>query len=184
MKTQDTGLTITENHNTLITCQLGNTEDIVYTNTYSETRTRDEFKPTMLSVTKPSKPCFLYKVINISGVKGATRCALFTFSYFKDFVNSVKQEPRQQLRQRVIAVKDLIKQLPKPNQDTMQILFRQLKRVIENGEKNRMTYQSVVIVFGPTLMKPEETGNIAVHTVYQSQIMELILLELSSIFGR
>ncbi|XP_017390892.1 rho GTPase-activating protein 12 isoform X7 [Cebus imitator] len=106
---------------------------------------------------------------------------LFTFNHFNDFVNAIKQEPRQ----RVPAVKDLIRQLPKPNQDTMQILFRHLRRVIENGEKNRMTYQSIAIVFGPTLLKPEkETGNIAVHTVYQNQIVELILLELSSIFGR
>ncbi|XP_013370895.1 PREDICTED: rho GTPase-activating protein 12 isoform X2 [Chinchilla lanigera] len=106
---------------------------------------------------------------------------LFTFNHFNDFVNAIKQEPRQ----RVAAVKELIRQLPKPNQDTMQILFRHLKRVIENGEKNRMTYQSIAIVFGPTLLKPEkETGNIAVHTVYQNQIVELILLELNSIFGR
>lgn len=106
---------------------------------------------------------------------------LFTFSHFNDFVNAIKQDPRQ----RVTAVKDLIRQLPKPNQDTMQILFRHLKRVIENGEKNRMTYQSIAIVFGPTLLKPErETGNIAVHTVYQNQIVELILLELSTVFGR
>ncbi|XP_045713842.1 rho GTPase-activating protein 12 isoform X2 [Phyllostomus hastatus] len=106
---------------------------------------------------------------------------LFTFIHFNDFVNAIKQEPRQ----RVTAVKDLIKQLPKPNQDTMQILFRHLKRVIENGEKNRMTCQSIAIVFGPTLLKPEkETGNIAVHTVYQNQIVELILLEINSIFGR
>lgn len=106
---------------------------------------------------------------------------LFTFNHFNDFVNAIKQDPRQ----RVTAVKDLIRQLPKPNQDTMQILFRHLKRVIENGEKNRMTYQSIAIVFGPTLLKPErETGNIAVHTVYQNQIVELILLELSTVFGR
>uniref|UniRef100_A0A803VY30 Rho GTPase activating protein 12 n=1 Tax=Ficedula albicollis TaxID=59894 RepID=A0A803VY30_FICAL len=106
---------------------------------------------------------------------------LFTYNHFNDFVNAIKQEPRQ----RVPAVKDLIKQLPKPNQDTMQVLFRHLKRVVENGEKNRMTYQSIAIVFGPTLLKPEkETGNIAVHTVYQNQIVELILLELNSIFGR
>ncbi|XP_074938605.1 rho GTPase-activating protein 12 isoform X3 [Phalacrocorax aristotelis] len=106
---------------------------------------------------------------------------LFTYNRFNDFVNAIKQEQRQ----RVHAVKDLIKQLPKPNQDTMQVLFRHLKRVVENGEKNRMTYQSVAIVFGPTLLKPEkETGNIAVHTVYQNQIVELILLELNSVFGR
>ncbi|MXQ97563.1 hypothetical protein E5288_WYG021453 [Bos mutus] len=66
----------------------------------------------------------------------------------------------------------------------MQILFRHLKRVIENGGKNRMTYQRIVIVFGPTLLKPEkETGNIVVHTIYQNQIIELILLEKNSVFG-
>ncbi|XP_034984747.1 rho GTPase-activating protein 12 isoform X3 [Zootoca vivipara] len=106
---------------------------------------------------------------------------LFTYTHFNDFVNAIKQEPRQ----RVHAVKELIKQLPKPNQDTMQVLFKHLKRIVENGEKNRMTYQSIAIVFGPTLLKPEkETCNIAVHTVYQNQIVELILLELNSIFGR
>lgn len=58
-------------------------------------------------------------------------------------------------------------------------------RVVEHGETNRMTTQSVAIVFGPTLLRPEtETGNIAVHMIYQNQIVELILLEYESIFGR
>ncbi|XP_053322516.1 rho GTPase-activating protein 12 isoform X11 [Spea bombifrons] len=106
---------------------------------------------------------------------------LFTYNYFNDFVDAIKQEPKL----RVQAVKDLIKQLPKPNQDTMQALFKHLKHVVETGGKNRMTYQSLAIVFGPTLLKPEkETGNIAIHTVYQNQIVELILLEYNTIFGR
>ncbi|XP_078519477.1 rho GTPase-activating protein 12 isoform X8 [Lissotriton helveticus] len=105
---------------------------------------------------------------------------LFTFNHFNDFVNAIKQDAKH----RVNAVKDLIKQLPKPNQDTMQVLFRHLKKVVETGEKNRMNYQSLAIVFGPTLLKPEqETGNIAIHTVYQNQIVELILLEFKTIFG-
>lgn len=58
-------------------------------------------------------------------------------------------------------------------------------RVVEHGEANRMTTQSIAIVFGPTLLRPEtETGNIAVHMVYQNQIVELILLEYDSVFGR
>ncbi|CAI9550691.1 unnamed protein product, partial [Staurois parvus] len=106
---------------------------------------------------------------------------LFTYNYFNDFVNAIKQEPKH----RVQAVRDLIKQLPKPNQDTMQALFKHLKHVVEIGDKNRMNFQSLAIVFGPTLLKPEkETGNIAIHTVYQSQIVELILMEHNSIFGR
>lgn len=64
-------------------------------------------------------------------------------------------------------------------------LSRVLHRVIDHGEENRMTNQSVAIVFGPTLLRPEtETWNMAVHMVYQNQIVELILLEYENIFGR
>lgn len=48
-----------------------------------------------------------------------------------------------------------------------------------------MTNQSVAIVFGPTLLRPEmETANMAVHMIYQNQIVELILIEYETIFGR
>lgn len=60
-----------------------------------------------------------------------------------------------------------------------------LSRVVECGEVNRMTTQSIAIVFGPTLLRPEkEIGNIAVHMVYQNQIVELILTEYETVFGR
>ncbi|KAG7487474.1 hypothetical protein MATL_G00023910 [Megalops atlanticus] len=107
---------------------------------------------------------------------------LFTYGSFQDFVNAIKCPD---YKQRVHSIKDLIKQLAKPNHDTMQVLFKHLRKVIDHGEVNRMTTQSVAIVFGPTLLRPEtETGNIAVHMVYQNQIVELILLEYENIFGR
>ncbi|XP_034416226.1 rho GTPase-activating protein 12b isoform X2 [Cyclopterus lumpus] len=107
---------------------------------------------------------------------------LFTYGSFDDFVDAIKCSD---YKQRVNSIKDLIKKLPKPNHDTMQGLFKHLRRVIDHAEANRMTTQSVAIVFGPTLLRPEtETGNIAVHMVYQNQIVELILLEYESIFGR
>ncbi|XP_034411392.1 rho GTPase-activating protein 12-like isoform X7 [Cyclopterus lumpus] len=107
---------------------------------------------------------------------------LFTYALFHDFVSGIKIPD---YKQRVQSIKDLIRQLPKPNHDTMQALFKHLRRVIEHGEENRMTTQSVAIVFGPTLLRPEtETWNIAVHMVYQNQIVELILLEYENIFGR
>ncbi|XP_062235308.1 rho GTPase-activating protein 12b isoform X5 [Platichthys flesus] len=107
---------------------------------------------------------------------------LFTYGSFEDFVEAIKCSD---YKQRVNSIKELIKNLPKPNHDTMQNLFEHLRRVIDHGEANRMTTPSVAIVFGPTLLRPEtETGNIAVHMVYQNQIVELILLEYESIFGR
>ncbi|XP_042188535.1 rho GTPase-activating protein 12b isoform X3 [Callorhinchus milii] len=107
---------------------------------------------------------------------------LFTYHLFNDFVNAIKNPD---YKQRVQDIKELIRQLPKPNHDTMQILFQHLGKIVANGELNRMTTQSVAIVFGPTLLKPEkETGNIAVHMVYQNQIVELILTEYETVFGR
>nr|XP_057937404.1 rho GTPase-activating protein 12-like isoform X6 [Doryrhamphus excisus] len=107
---------------------------------------------------------------------------LFTYNLFHDFVSSIKFPD---YKQRVHAIKELVRQLPEPNHDTMQALFKHLRKVIDHGEENRMTNQSVAIVFGPTLLRPEtETWNMAVHMVYQNQIVELILLEYENIFGR
>ncbi|XP_072296628.1 rho GTPase-activating protein 12-like isoform X1 [Eucyclogobius newberryi] len=107
---------------------------------------------------------------------------LFPFGLFHDFISAIKSPD---YRQRVQSIKDLIRQLPKPNHDTMQVLFKHLRKVVDHGDNNRMTIQSVAIVFGPTLLRPEtETWNMAVHMVYQNQIVELILLECDAIFGR
>ncbi|XP_063741561.1 rho GTPase-activating protein 12-like isoform X2 [Eleginops maclovinus] len=107
---------------------------------------------------------------------------LFTYAFFHDFVSAIKSPD---YKQRVQSIKDLVRQLPVCNHDTMQTLFKHLRKVIDHGEENRMTTQSVAIVFGPTLLRPEkETWNIAVHMVYQNQIVELILLEYENIFGR
>uniref|UniRef100_UPI0037E87017 rho GTPase-activating protein 12-like isoform X4 n=1 Tax=Semicossyphus pulcher TaxID=241346 RepID=UPI0037E87017 len=107
---------------------------------------------------------------------------LFTFPLFHDFVSSIKLS---EYKHRVQSIKELVRQLPKPNHDTMQALFKHLRKVIDHGEENRMTTQSVAIVFGPTLLRPEtETWNMAVHMIYQNQIVELILLEYENIFGR
>ncbi|XP_061835046.1 rho GTPase-activating protein 12-like isoform X3 [Nerophis lumbriciformis] len=107
---------------------------------------------------------------------------LFTYTLFHDFVSSIKLPD---YKQRVHAIKELVRQLPEPNHDTMQALFKHLRKVINHGEENRMTNQSIAIVFGPTLLRPEtETWNIAVHMVYQNQIVELILLEYEKIFGK
>ncbi|XP_073775428.1 rho GTPase-activating protein 12a isoform X9 [Danio rerio] len=107
---------------------------------------------------------------------------LFTYTFFSDFISAIKMPD---YKQKVQTVKDLMKKLPRPNHDTIQVLFKHLKKVIQHVDENRMTTQSVAIVFGPTLLRPEiETANMAVHMVYQNQIVELILMEYDTIFGR
>lgn len=56
-------------------------------------------------------------------------------------------------------------------------------RVIEHGDQNRMSVQSVAIVFGPTLLRPEtEETSMPMTMVFQSQVVELILQRCSDIF--
>ncbi|KAL1267857.1 hypothetical protein QQF64_033220, partial [Cirrhinus molitorella] len=106
---------------------------------------------------------------------------LFPFRFFDSFVEAIKiKEPTQKIQ----AFKKLIHQLPKPNHNTMKVLFHHLRRVLMNSQQNLMSTQGISIVFGPTLMWPEfESGNMEVNMVYQNQIVESILIECVEIFG-
>ncbi|XP_062872129.1 rho GTPase-activating protein 27 isoform X2 [Trichomycterus rosablanca] len=105
---------------------------------------------------------------------------LFTYSSFEKFIAAI-QIPDQS--QRVLYMRDLVRNLPMPNYNTMDVLFKHLRKVVEHTDSNRMTYQSMGIVFGPTLLRPErETGNMPVHMVCQNQIVELILSRFNEVF--
>ncbi|KAI3359470.1 hypothetical protein L3Q82_013773 [Scortum barcoo] len=107
---------------------------------------------------------------------------LFPFSCFDTFITAI-QVPDYSLR--VSYMKDLVRSLPLPNHDTMELLFRHLRKVIEHKESNRMSFQSVAIVFGPTLLRPQtESANMTVHMVFQSQIVELMLKEFQTVFSQ
>ncbi|GAA6087382.1 rho GTPase-activating protein 15 isoform X1 [Tachysurus ichikawai] len=57
-------------------------------------------------------------------------------------------------------------------------------RVMEHSDCNRMTMQNIGIVFGPTLMRPQnDCANMAINMVYQNQAVELLLSEYDQIFG-
>ncbi|XP_017309931.1 rho GTPase-activating protein 27 isoform X1 [Ictalurus punctatus] len=106
---------------------------------------------------------------------------LFPFSFFDKFIAAIRiSDPIQ----RVSYMQDLVRALPLPNHNTMEVLFRHLRKVVEHTDSNRMSFQSMAIVFGPTLLRPEvESGNMAVHMVFQNQIVELILNKYNEVFS-
>ncbi|XP_059708516.1 rho GTPase-activating protein 15 isoform X2 [Haemorhous mexicanus] len=106
---------------------------------------------------------------------------LFPYSLFEQFVEAIKIQDNAT---RIKCIRSLVKKLPRPNYDTMKILFEHLQKIAAKESVNLMSTQSLGIVFGPTLLRPEkETGNMAVHMLYQNQIVELMLSEYSKIFG-
>ncbi|XP_070981099.1 rho GTPase-activating protein 27-like isoform X1 [Oncorhynchus clarkii lewisi] len=105
---------------------------------------------------------------------------LFPFSHFSRFIQAIRTVD---YHHKVSYMRELVESLPRPNHDTMELLFSHLRKVIEYGEENRMTVQNVAIVFGPTLLRPEmESANITMHMVFQNQIVELILNQYEYIF--
>ncbi|XP_073800440.1 rho GTPase-activating protein 27 isoform X1 [Danio rerio] len=104
---------------------------------------------------------------------------LFPFSFFDKFIAAIQISDYSQ---KVSYIRDLVRNLPLPNHDTMEVLFRHLRKVIEHGEMNRMSVQSTAIVFGPTLLRPQEESNITMHMVFQNQIVELVLNEFNELF--
>ncbi|XP_075418111.1 rho GTPase-activating protein 27 isoform X2 [Tenrec ecaudatus] len=105
---------------------------------------------------------------------------LVPFSHFHQFIAAIKL---QDLTQRSRCVRDLVRSLPAPNHDTLRLLFQHLCRVIEHREQNRMSTQSMAIVFGPTLLRPEaEETSMPMSMVFQNQVVELILQQCSDIF--
>lgn len=106
---------------------------------------------------------------------------LFPFSSYDRFIAAIQLG---EYSQRVEYIKDLVQTLPMPNHSTMELLFRHLRRVVEHKDQNRMSVQSLAIVFGPTLLRPQTESNLTVHMVFQSQIVELVLTEFTAIFGK
>ncbi|XP_046690489.1 rho GTPase-activating protein 27 isoform X2 [Silurus meridionalis] len=106
---------------------------------------------------------------------------LFPYSFFEKFIAAIQVNDASL---RVSYMRDLVQALPLPNHNTMEVLFKHLRKVIDHSDSNRMSFQSMAIVFGPTLLRPEEeSGNMAIHMVFQNQIVELILSKFCEVFS-
>ncbi|XP_040281671.1 rho GTPase-activating protein 9 isoform X2 [Bufo bufo] len=103
------------------------------------------------------------------------------FCFFDEFIAAVQMTD---VDEKVQILKELIRNLPEPNHDTLNYIACHLNSVREHSEINRMTTQNIGIVFGPTLMRPEKEqfANIAANMAYQNQVVETFLTHYDEIF--
>ncbi|XP_078378440.1 rho GTPase-activating protein 12-like isoform X2 [Oculina patagonica] len=105
---------------------------------------------------------------------------LIPYDFFSGFVEAIKQSTR---KGKLTAMRSLAVQMPKVNGETLKVLLRHLRKLMDQSEANRMTAQNVAIVWGPNLMWPRyDSGDIAVNMVHQNQIIEFLLLEYDHVF--
>ncbi|NXM52481.1 RHG29 protein, partial [Illadopsis cleaveri] len=104
---------------------------------------------------------------------------------------SPKAKTRQslciELNRIIIKIKDLLKQLPVPNYNTLQYLIGHLHRVSEQCEENKMSASNLGIIFGPTLIRPRQTDatvslSSLVDYPYQARVVELLITYYEKIF--
>eukprot|EP00795_Rhopilema_esculentum_P014707 gene14707-5804_t len=102
---------------------------------------------------------------------------------FDDFIEGIKNPSIHERRRKF---KTLIDALPSYNYDTLKLLLQHLLKVTEFSSENKMEKHNCSIVFGPTLLRPEEEEsqlNIALNTVYQNQIVNFLLSEYAELFS-
>ncbi|XP_029888460.1 rho GTPase-activating protein 29 isoform X6 [Aquila chrysaetos chrysaetos] len=104
---------------------------------------------------------------------------------------SPKSKTRQsnciELNRIIIKMKDLLKQLPVPNYNTLQYLIGHLHRVTEQSDENKMSASNLGIIFGPTLIRPRQTDatvslSSLVDYPYQARVVELLITYYEKIF--
>ncbi|XP_059425423.1 rho GTPase-activating protein 45-like isoform X3 [Carassius carassius] len=84
-------------------------------------------------------------------------------------------------------LKNLLKELPRPNTTTLRYIARHLRRIAELEDDNKMSPSNLGIVFGPSLMRPRPSGatvslSSLVDYPYQARIVETLIVFYPAIF--
>lgn len=102
---------------------------------------------------------------------------------YSAFNKAIKASTLQNKKDKLSQFREIVKSLPTANHDTLKFLLRHLLKVTGYQEFNRMHIPNLAIVFGPTLMWPEqESLNMALDLMKQNLVIEAFLLDFDSIF--
>ncbi|XP_073992198.1 rho GTPase-activating protein 12-like isoform X2 [Rhodnius prolixus] len=102
---------------------------------------------------------------------------------YKQFTKAIKASTTTNKKERLNMFVDIVKSLPTANRDTLKFLLQHLLKVTKYQEHNRMHMANVAIVFGPTLMWPEqESQNMALDLIQQNMVIEALLIDYHLIF--
>ncbi|XP_049847229.1 rho GTPase-activating protein 15-like isoform X2 [Schistocerca gregaria] len=102
----------------------------------------------------------------------------------KMFSKALDASSKSQEEEKLKDFQDIVKSLPKPNRCTLKFLLQHLLRVTEYKADNQMSIHTLAIVFGPSLMWPEEESqNIAFDFMMQNVVIEFLLKAFHNIFG-
>uniref|UniRef100_A0A8D0B0V6 Rho GTPase-activating protein 10 n=1 Tax=Salvator merianae TaxID=96440 RepID=A0A8D0B0V6_SALMN len=105
---------------------------------------------------------------------------LMTYELHGEFIVPAKSGSPES---RVNAVHFLVHKLPEKNKEMLDILVKHLANVSKHAKKNLMTVANLGVVFGPTLMRPqEETVAALMDLKFQNIVVEILIENHDKIF--
>ncbi|XP_060634849.2 rho GTPase-activating protein 10 [Anolis sagrei] len=105
---------------------------------------------------------------------------LMTYDLHRDFISPAKSGSPES---RVNAIHFLVHKLPEKNKEMLDILVKHLANVSDHAKKNLMTVANLGVVFGPTLMRPqEETVAALMDLKFQNIVVEILIENHDKIF--
>ncbi|XP_052546177.1 rho GTPase-activating protein 10 isoform X1 [Tympanuchus pallidicinctus] len=105
---------------------------------------------------------------------------LMTYELHGEFIIPAKSGSPES---RVNAVHFLVHKLPEKNKEMLDILVKHLANVSKHAKKNLMTVANLGVVFGPTLMRPQEETVAAIMDLkFQNIVVEILIENHEKIF--
>lgn len=105
---------------------------------------------------------------------------LMTYELHRDFIVPAKSGSPES---RVNAIHFLVHKLPERNKEMLDILVKHLTNVSSHSKQNLMTVANLGVVFGPTLMRPQEETVAAIMDLkFQNIVVEILIENHEKIF--
>ncbi|KAL1023743.1 hypothetical protein UPYG_G00045460 [Umbra pygmaea] len=106
---------------------------------------------------------------------------LMTYGLYKDFIAPAKGGSPESRSQ---AIHCLVHKLPPKNRHILGLLMKHLATVAAHSKQNLMTVANLGVVFGPTLMRPQEDTVAAIMDLkFQNIVVEILIEQHEKIFG-
>uniref|UniRef100_A0A669FC52 Rho GTPase-activating protein 26 n=1 Tax=Oreochromis niloticus TaxID=8128 RepID=A0A669FC52_ORENI len=126
---------------------------------------------------KPILTCSIFLAHNLlltSYVSRMLPAPLMTYQYQRSFIKAAKMDNPEA---RVTEVHALVHRLPEKNRQMLELLVKHLANVASHHQQNLMTIANLGVVFGPTLLRPQEETVAAIMDIKFQNIVVEILIE-------
>ncbi|XP_003970809.1 rho GTPase-activating protein 26 isoform X1 [Takifugu rubripes] len=105
---------------------------------------------------------------------------LMTYQYQRTFIKAAKLDNPDA---RVTEIHALVHRLPEKNRQMLELLMKHLANVASHNQHNLMTVANLGVVFGPTLLRPQEETVAAIMDIkFQNIVVEILIEHHEKIF--